>query len=185
MTDPFSSPHQTILRAHHHINDITARINEFTATQPWSYVVEKNADHTLDLHKIKFARRLPPDLPSVVFDASNNLRAALDQTGYATARLAGKAEPKSSNFPFGDDEAGLENVIKRGKCKDLPPKSSTCLEDLNRTRVETTSFGLSISYAIQRSTARLCLSHWVSPRSLSAWARPKPLSSSMMDFGVL
>ena len=122
MRDPFASPRLTILRAQHHINDLNSRINGFVSSQPWSYAIEKNANHTLDLHKIKFARRLDADLPCVVFDASNNLRAALDQAGYAAALLGGKIEPKSSNFPFGDDEDGLKSVIGRGKCKDLPPE---------------------------------------------------------------
>jgi hypothetical protein len=49
----------------------------------------------------------------------NNLRSALDQTGYTTAVLGGKVEPKHALFPIGDDAAGLETGIK-GRCKDIP-----------------------------------------------------------------
>lgn len=121
MSDLFASPRLTILRAQHHINDLTGKINEFVTNQPWSHRAESNAaDPTQEVHKIVFERRLPADLPNIVFDAANNLRAVLDQSGYASAVASGKIDPKNTQFPFGDDPAGLDQVIRRGRCKDLP-----------------------------------------------------------------
>jgi hypothetical protein len=120
--DLFESPRLTIARARHHIDDLNARIDEFVSSKPWSEVIEKDSDGIHDLHKVKFARRLPADLPCIVFDAANNLRAVLDQSGYASAVAAGYLDPKNTQFPFGDNLAGLEYVIKRGRCKDLPPE---------------------------------------------------------------
>jgi hypothetical protein len=57
-----------------------------------------------------------------VFDAAANLRAVLDQTGYATAVLGGKNRPKNSLFPIADDEPGLKVLIGRKRSKDLPPE---------------------------------------------------------------
>ncbi len=125
MSNPFASPRLTILRAQHHIDDFNARINEFVNSQPWSYVIEKDSKGSQVLHKIKFARRLPPNLPCILFDASNNLRATLDQAGYASAVASGKVDPKQTKFPFGDDPVGLDNVIRRNGSKDLPPEILT------------------------------------------------------------
>jgi hypothetical protein len=125
MSDLFESPRLTILRAQHHIDDLNAKINEFVSNQPWSEVVEYDVNSRQNLLKIKFSRRLPPDLPCIVFDAANNLRAVLDQAGYAAAGAAGRIEPKRTQFPFGDDLTGLEDVIKRGRCRDLPPEILT------------------------------------------------------------
>jgi hypothetical protein len=122
MHDIFESPRLTILRAQHHINDLNAKINEFVSNQPWSHKVEADPlNPAYEVHKVVFERRLPVDLPNIVFDAANNLRAVLDQCGYASAVAGGKIEPKRCQFPFGDDAAGIDAVIGRGRCKDLPP----------------------------------------------------------------
>jgi hypothetical protein len=119
MSNLFASPHLTILRAQHHIHDLNAKINEFVSTKPWSHAVEKDSDGIHDLHKIKFARRLPADLPSILFDAANNLRAALDQAGYAAAKASGNPRLKATKFPFGPTEEAWRNNVAGG-CQDLP-----------------------------------------------------------------
>jgi hypothetical protein len=57
----------------------------------------------------------------ILFDAANNLRAVLDQAGYATAIASGKVDPKRAYFPFAGSAAELPNVIARNS-KDLPPE---------------------------------------------------------------
>lgn len=122
MVDHFESAKRTLKRADHHISDLEIQIDAFTNEQTWSYFVEKDADGFHNLHKIRFTRKLPDDLPSILFDAANNLRATLDQMGYAAAVASGKVAPKQTQFPFGDDLDGLNNVIRRGRCRDLPPE---------------------------------------------------------------
>jgi hypothetical protein len=124
MADPFASPRLTISRAQHHIDDFNAKIIEFVSSQPWSYIIDQDLKGGQDLHKIKFARRLPAELPCIVFDDANNLRSVLDQAGYASAIAGGNPNPKRSSFPFGEDLAGLNNNVdgKRGVCKDIPPE---------------------------------------------------------------
>jgi hypothetical protein len=112
-----------MLRAQHHIDELNQGITEFVSNQPWSYAVEQDFVTRQDLHKIKFQRQLPIFLPCVLFDAVNNLRAALDQAGYASAVASGRQNPKRTNFPFADDLAGLDNNIDGRKvCADLPPE---------------------------------------------------------------
>jgi hypothetical protein len=99
MVDFFESPKRTILRAKHHILDLESQIAAFTNEKPWSYLVEDDSDGTHKLHKIRFARRLPDDLPSILFDAVNNLRAVLDQCAYASAIAAKSPSLKHIKFP--------------------------------------------------------------------------------------
>ena len=75
MTDVFRSPQLTLIRAHHHIRDFRETVNRFVAEKPWTRFVDKNSNPG------KF-------LPCILFDATNNLRAVLDQVGFASAVAA-------------------------------------------------------------------------------------------------
>jgi hypothetical protein len=121
MIDTFHSPHLTLDRAKHHIRDFNTTVKDFMDSKPWTYLVDKKADPTKDIHKIKFTHQLSEMLPCILFDIANNLRAVLDQAGYAAAIASGKVDPKRTNFPFADDLPGLENNIRGRKvCADLP-----------------------------------------------------------------
>lgn len=123
MGNPFDSPRLTILRAQHHIDEVSAKITEFISNQPWSYRIDQDLTARQDLHKIKFERRLPSELPCIVFDAVNNMRAVLDQAGYASAIASGRQIPKRTNFPFADNLTGLNgNIDVRKVCDHLPPE---------------------------------------------------------------
>ena len=58
-------------------------------------------------------------LPCILFDATNNLRAVLDQLGYASAVAAKSPSRKAIKFPFGLTEDDFRNNLSGG-CKDLP-----------------------------------------------------------------
>lgn len=119
MVDHFESAKRTVARANHHISDLERQILAFTNEKPWSYIVDEDADGFHKLHKIRFSRRLPIDLPSIVFDAVNNLRASLDHCGYACAVAAKSDSLKHIAFPFAKDEARWAAKVA-GCCKDLP-----------------------------------------------------------------
>ncbi len=121
MADLFVSSKLTLARAKHHIRDLERQVQPFISKDAWTYVVEKDSDGVTNLHKVRFNRRLAPEVLGVLFDAANNLRAALDQAGYAAAIASGKVEPKRTHFPFASSAAELPNVIAR-KSKDLPPE---------------------------------------------------------------
>lgn len=121
MADAFRSAKLTLARAGHHISEFDATLNQFIRENAWRYFVETSADGTRCTHKLKLPQPLPDTLPSILFDAANNLRAVLDQAGYAAAVAGGMVEPRSTYFPFGGNFQEFENTIKRGRCKDLPP----------------------------------------------------------------
>jgi len=63
-------------------------------------------------------------LPCILFDIASNLRAALDQAGYAATVASGNIKLEKTNFPFADSLANLNNNIDgpRNVCRDLPPE---------------------------------------------------------------
>jgi hypothetical protein len=116
-----ASPKSMLARAQRQIADLDIKIKEFMNDKPWSHVVEKDINGVTDVHKLKFTTRLSDDLPHIVFETANNLRAALDQLGFSIASLAGHTNPKSCKFPMGPDEDAMRNNAK-GACEDLPPE---------------------------------------------------------------
>ncbi len=82
-------------------------------------MIEKDVDGIHDLHKIRFDRRLPADLPNILFDASNNLRPVLDQAGYAAAVASGNTRLRAIKFPFGRTEEFWRKNLKE-HCQELP-----------------------------------------------------------------
>lgn len=120
MIDPFASPRQMLRRAKDHIEDLKTQINFFAHEKPWTIVTETEADGVTKLWKIKFTKAIADDLPNIIFDAANNMRAVLDQMAFAIGqRHTGIDKPKSAKFPFGPTEPNmLDNLA--GGCKDLP-----------------------------------------------------------------
>lgn len=119
MPDVFYSPRLTLVRAQQHINDFKNSVQEFTDSKPWEYRVDKESRPGQAFHKVIFTRELPEMLPCILFDATNNLRAALDQAGYASAVAAKSPSLKATKFPFGPCERDWQNNLAGG-CKDLP-----------------------------------------------------------------
>jgi hypothetical protein len=129
MAKLFDSPRLTLIRAKHHIDDFKEDVNGFMLdSHKWTFAVDHDLQSGTDIYKIKFTRSLSENLPCILFDAVNNLRAVLDQAGYASAIAWGqRTDPKCTNFPFGgNDLTALDNNIDRRRvCKDLPPQIVT------------------------------------------------------------
>src|SRR5262245_30553102 len=107
MHEPFITAKMLIGRARNQIADLRERINAFSGSEAWAHIVEKDVDGTTDIHKI----RMPPN-PSgewtlILFEATNNLRSALDQIAYNVAFLIGKPKAKAAKFPFGLTESDM------------------------------------------------------------------------------
>ena len=111
----FESPRLTLKRAKHHIRDLKEVVQKFTYEQPWTYLIDTESRAPKVVHKIKFHKLPPADMACVLFDAVNNLRAALDQIGYSAAIASGKIKPWDTKFLFGDDAKAA-----KWKSKDLP-----------------------------------------------------------------
>jgi len=122
---PFDSPRLTLERAKHHVRDLSKVVGAFTDGQPrpWSYVLDTESQAPNKVYKVRFHTPPPAEAACIIFDAVNNLRATLDQIGYSAAIASGKTDPSGTNFPFGDDAAGVENVFKRNRAHlTLPPQ---------------------------------------------------------------
>ena len=128
---PFYSPKARLKRANEHINRLHKRIEKFFKQAPYRQVVELDADGVTQLYKFKFTKRLPESCTHSAAEALEALRSALDQIGYAAAVASGKIAPKRTQFPIGDDPAGLENLIGRKVSKDLPDEILTLFRSFN------------------------------------------------------
>ena len=117
--DIFDSSKRRVARAKIHIHDLKGKVDPFLKDNPCSLVVEPDTDGINNLHKIKFNAVIPDSFGEIAADALENLRAALDQAGYAVAVAAGANDPRSAYFPIGDDATNLEGIIKGG-CKQIP-----------------------------------------------------------------
>jgi hypothetical protein len=127
MSDAFHSPRLTLTRAHHHIRDFKTMVTDFINSDPWADIVDKDSNPGQEIYKIKMTRQIPKDLPCVLFDATNNLRAVLDQAGHISAVVGKMPRLKAVKFPFAPTEADWRNNIAGG-CKDLPAEIRTLFE---------------------------------------------------------
>ncbi|MEW6658838.1 MAG: hypothetical protein AB1424_09265 [Thermodesulfobacteriota bacterium] len=119
MDDPFESSKLRLARANEHILIFEKRRKSFLKAKEWTDIVERDPDGINDLHKIKFTKPFPDEFTLIATEALEHLRASLDQAAYAVAVASGTANPKSAYFPFAQDAAGLQTVIK-GRCKNIP-----------------------------------------------------------------
>ena len=123
--DHFRSARRRIARANVHIKNIEAGIEAFMAQSPFQVITERGiepgtvAGRPWSWVKLKLTHEFPDELGDTTAEAVDALRSALDHACFAVAKLAGEEDPKSTHFPFADDPAQLENVIKR-KCRNLP-----------------------------------------------------------------
>jgi hypothetical protein len=130
MADLFHSPRLTLARAEHHIREFNETVDTFIAEKPWTRFVEHDPKLGRDLHKAKLTKEPPEILSCVLFDATNNLRAVLDQIGYASAVAAKSPSLKAIKFPFGPTEEKWRNNLN-GRCKDLPTEIRSIFERSN------------------------------------------------------
>jgi hypothetical protein len=118
MSDPFDSAKSGIQNAKRNLAEFEWEMREFANNNPYTFVIETNADRTEDFHKYKLTKAIPPLLPDKAFDVCSNLRASLDRAGFATAVAAGK-DGKNSHFPFGSTFAEVQGCRAR-RSRDIP-----------------------------------------------------------------
>jgi hypothetical protein len=122
MSNPFHSARLTFRRAKFHIDYFNSMFRDFVDSRPWQYVVDRESEPGNDIHKIIFRGEIPEFRPCVLFDAANNLRAVLDQVGYAASIASGHNNPKKCKFPFGDTLPAIMGHVAGGRnsFEDLP-----------------------------------------------------------------
>jgi hypothetical protein len=121
MHEPFITAKMLLGRAKNQLADLREQINTFSDSNTWARIVEKDVDGVTDIHKIRMPTNPSVEWTHIVFETTNNLRSALDQTAFNVAILIGKPDAKSAKFPFGPTEADMLNNLAGG-CKDLPPE---------------------------------------------------------------
>lgn len=121
MTDPLDSARSCIEHAQKRINELAADIHAYESSKPYEEVWEIDEASGDRLHKV-VVRKLPPRaLGHIAFDAMSNLRAALDQAGYAVAYAANPGPSrKYGNFPFGDSQSEVQSRRMSGNSRDIP-----------------------------------------------------------------
>lgn len=118
MSDPLKSARYSVGRAKHHIAELKATADAFFNDRPYETFAEPDSDGIHNRIKVRFAKPIPESMQGAAFDAVNNLRASLDQAGFAIGRAAGK-RGKQAHFPFGDSLANAKSLARRGS-KDIP-----------------------------------------------------------------
>ena len=124
---PFDSPKLTLKRAKHHIRDLKEVIRTFTDEHPWTYLIDAESQAPNFVHKYRFHKLPPADMACILFDAVNNLRAALDQIGYSAATASGKIKPRGGLVTLRDqdrDEVPSGKFSSRRDC--LAPRGHRC-----------------------------------------------------------
>jgi hypothetical protein len=115
MSNVFDSARLTLRRARFHIDNFNSIVRDFVDSRPWAYVIDGESEPGNDIHKITFRGEIPEFLPCVLFDAANNLRAVLDQAGYAAAVASGRNNPTKCKFPFGDTLTDITRHVDAGR----------------------------------------------------------------------
>lgn len=113
MTSPqFDSAFRRIESAARHLASLKLQIRRYANAGPLKIKIEDSDDGLRDVHKVKLAIPVPPQVEDAVFDVLSNLRAALDNATYASCvLLSGDAVDFSNGtyFPFGDDEKEIRS----------------------------------------------------------------------------
>lgn len=100
MSDILRSAKYSLTHARRHMKSLDSELQTFFDEGPYRKVIQFDPSGPVDIHKVKLTKPLPEVLSGIAFDAVSNLRAALDQIGYAVATATG-GKGEKANFPFG------------------------------------------------------------------------------------
>ncbi|MGH7636130.1 MAG: hypothetical protein ACREOK_00645, partial [Gemmatimonadaceae bacterium] len=118
--DPFYSAKRRFRTAIANGEDIVRIVSRFLVDQDKATFVEEVDPQTGDrIAKVKLVGRLPESLDVTMAETFEHLRHALDIACHATARTSARPRPKKTHFPFADNPADLEGIIRRNS-KHLP-----------------------------------------------------------------
>jgi hypothetical protein len=115
-SDPLRGAYFGIEHAQRHIEELVRQTTAVTTGKDSIYqpVVEKSADGSEDILKVRLTQPLPELLSGIAFDAVSNLRAALDRATLAAAVAAGRTgNTIEAKFPFAISAGELK--ARKGK----------------------------------------------------------------------
>src|SRR5271169_1388962 len=105
MRHPYADVRLKIDWADKHIGDFINDAGRFMKTNPYSVVVEQDADTREKAFVVKTVTPIPPQISLIAGDALQNLRCALDYLACGLVTLATKTEPsKYVCFPISESE---------------------------------------------------------------------------------
>ncbi len=114
MKEPLFSSRYCIDRAEQRLTELKGTVNAFIKSRPCKSVSERDPHTREHVLKIKLVKSMPIEIPGIVFDMLNNLRAALDHAGFAAA-IANGTTGDNAHFPFGDSLNEILGRRKKGK----------------------------------------------------------------------
>lgn len=117
--EPFASAKLLVERAGEHVDDFKRKCDAFFKRKPYAQFVDTKSKPGKELYKLRLVEEIPIGWSTLVADAINNLRHALDHATVASARAAGVADVTKIYFPFCRDVGELDSTIRR-KCKGVP-----------------------------------------------------------------
>lgn len=120
MIDPLDSARFSVEHANEHIAEIKHLVQAFLRSDP--HTVSNEPDPNYSTHYLQYViltKPLPRRITGLAWDATNNLRSALDQLGYAVAIANDRTSGHDAHFPFSrkPEDYGTE-AAKRSR--DIP-----------------------------------------------------------------
>jgi hypothetical protein len=115
----FDSSKLKISRASAHIEELAKEISDFSKSNPYRFIIEKDADPAFSVIKLQSGGPLPEKISLIIGDAVHNLRSALDHL--ACGLIIFKEGPSALEslrhvyFPITTDIASFESYIKLPK----------------------------------------------------------------------
>ncbi|MDR4308034.1 hypothetical protein IHQ68_15535 [Chelatococcus sambhunathii] len=132
MFAPFEGPRSLVTRSERHANELSDAI-KVLQHKVRIYFVPVGNDGQFEQYFLQFEPQPPIELAVILKDAISNLRSALDIVVCDVARLRNKpaSEMSQVKFPFGKDEAGLNEAFKRAKLDSDVNKAIRAIHPIN------------------------------------------------------
>ena len=108
----FSSAKLKVERAKGHVRELSNQIVDYLKSKPFKVVVEQDKESNNHLWTLRVKHDIPCLYAAIIGDVIHNLRASLDLLATELVAAAGK-NADNVYFPFGNDEAGLDEMIKK------------------------------------------------------------------------
>jgi hypothetical protein len=118
MVQELKSARAKVVRARAILDEFEQTVRPWINSDPHRPVTLVDPITSESVHKLVRVNPMPEGLDDIAADVMNNLRRALDQTGYAAA-IAAKKSGNSAHFPFGDTAAEVSNRRVSG-ANDIP-----------------------------------------------------------------
>jgi hypothetical protein len=124
---PLFSAKLRLARAHEHLDDLEAKIDQFFAEKPFTRLTELDPDGIHAIHKIHMIKPFHTNWCLLATEIIEHLRASLDHAAYATRT---KDPTRFAIFPSAKTAANLDKRV-RSHCKDMPPEIQTLLRSFD------------------------------------------------------